>query len=241
MHAKNKVLRLQVEVGGVSTHNPTILSIQSEKGEMKMAEPKQKVAGLYVRISTDGGRQDTMLQQNELRALATKRGWTIHKIYEDRESGAKVSRPGLDELWRDCRRGKLDVVAIWSLDRLARSVTQLVGALEEFRRLGIDFVSLRQEGMDTTTPGGRLLYHVISSVAEFERELIRERVVAGMNQARREGRKIGRPTRKEFSPVEIAEIRKARQKDQASIRALSKRFDATEYMVNQVLAQNAAT
>ncbi len=206
-----------------------------------MAEPKQKVAGLYVRVSTGGGRQDTMLQENELRTLATKRGWKIHKVYEDHESGAKVNRPGLDELWRDCRRGKLDLVAIWSLDRLARSVKQLVSALEEFRILGIDFVSLRQEGMDTTTSGGRLLFHVISSVAEFERELIRERVVAGMNQARREGRKIGRPKKKEFSAMEKVEIRKARQNDQVSIRALAKRFEATEYMVNQVLAQNAAT
>jgi DNA invertase Pin-like site-specific DNA recombinase len=182
-----------------------------------------------------------MLQENELRTLATKRGWAIHKVHEDRESGAKVSRPGLDELWRDCRRGRLDVVAIWSLDRLARSVKQLIGALEEFRRLRIDFVSLRQEGMDTTTSSGRLLFHVISSVAEFERELIRERVVAGMNQARNKGRRIGRPKKKEFSPVEIAEIRKARLNDKVSIRALSKKFGATEYMVNRVVAQNAST
>lgn len=186
-----------------------------------MVEPKQKVAGLYVRVSTDGGRQDTKLQENELRTLAEKRGWKVYRVYEDRESGAKVNRPGLDEMWRDCRRGKLDLVAIWSLDRLARSVKQLVGALEEFRLLGIDFVSLRQEGMDTTSSSGRLLFHVISSVAEFERELIRERVVAGMNEARRKGRKIGRPKKRDFSPVEVEEIRKARHSDQMSIRALA--------------------
>ena len=206
-----------------------------------MAEQKLKVAGIYVRVSTDGGRQDTKLQENELRTLAAKRGWRVFKVYEDHESGAKVNRPGLDEMWRDCRRGKLDVVAVWSLDRLARSLKQLIESLEEFRRLNVDFISLKQDGMDTTTSGGRLLFHVIAAVAEFERELIRERVVAGMNQARREGRRIGRPKKKEFSPVEVQEIRKARHKDQVSIRALANRFGATEYMVNQVLAQHAAT
>ena len=206
-----------------------------------MPEPKQKVVGLYVRVSTDRGRQDTTLQNNELRTLAARRGWKVHKVYEDRESGAKVNRPGLDEMWRDCRRGKLDLIAVWSLDRLARSLKQLIESLEECRRLKIDFVSLKQDGMDTTTSSGRLLFHVVASVAEFERELIRERVVAGMNEARRKGRKIGRPKNKEFSPAEVEQIRTARQRDLVSIRALANRFGATEYMVNQVLAQHAAT
>jgi DNA invertase Pin-like site-specific DNA recombinase len=206
-----------------------------------MPEEKQKVAGLYVRISTNDGRQDTKLQENELRMLAAKRGWQLFKVYEDRESGAKPHRPGLDELWRDCRRGKLDIVAIWSLDRLARSLKQLIESLEEFRRLKVDFVSLRQDGMDTTTSSGRLLFHVVASVAEFERELIRERVVAGMSEARRRGRRIGRPKKKEFSPLEVEEIRNARQKEQVSTRALAKRFHASEYLVNQILAHHAVT
>jgi DNA invertase Pin-like site-specific DNA recombinase len=206
-----------------------------------MGTEKQKVAGLYVRVSTNDGRQDTKHQENELRSLAAKRGWKIFKVYEDHESGAATHRPGLDVLWRDCRHGKLDVVAVWSLDRLARSLKQLIESLEEFRRLNVDFVSLKQDGMDTTTSSGRLLFHVVASVAEFERELIRERVVAGMNEARRRGRRIGRPKKKEFSPLEVEEIRNARQKEQVSTRALAKRFDATEYMVNQVLAQHAAT
>jgi DNA invertase Pin-like site-specific DNA recombinase len=202
---------------------------------------KQKVAGLYVRVSTNDGRQDTKLQENGLRTLAAKRGWRIFKIYQDRESGAVKHRAGLDELWRDCRRGKLDVVAVWSLDRLARSLKQLIESLEGFRQLKVDFVSLKQDGMDTTTSSGRLLFHVVASVAEFERELIRERVVAGMNEARRRGRRIGRPKKKEFSAVEVEEIRKARQRDHASVRGLANRFGATEYTVNQVLAQHAAT
>jgi len=196
---------------------------------------------LYVRVSTNDGRQDTKLQENELRTLAAKRGWRIFKVYRDCESGAVRHRAGLDELWRDCRHGKLDVVAVWSLDRLARSLKQLIESLEEFRRLKVDFVSLKQDGMDTTTSSGRLLFHVVASVAEFERELIRERVVAGMNAARRRGRMIGRPKKKEFSALEVEEIRKARQSDQASIRGLAKRFAATEYIVKQVLAQRATT
>jgi DNA invertase Pin-like site-specific DNA recombinase len=206
-----------------------------------MPVEKQKVAGLYVRVSTNDGRQDTKLQENELRTLAAKRGWRIFKVYRDCESGAVRHRAGLDELWRDCRHGKLDVVAVWSLDRLARSLKQLIESLEEFRRLKVDFVSLKQDGMDTTTSSGRLLFHVVASVAEFERELIRERVVAGMAEARRRGRRIGRPKKKEFSALEVEEIRKARQSDQASIRGLAKRFAATEYIVKQVLAQRATT
>jgi DNA invertase Pin-like site-specific DNA recombinase len=206
-----------------------------------MPEEKQKVAGFYIRISTNDGRQDTKLQENELRMLAAKRGWKIFKVYADHESGAVRHRPGLDELWRDCHQGKLDVVAVWSLDRLARSLKQLIESLEEFRRLKVDFVSLKQDGMDTTTSSGRLLFHVVASVAEFERELIRERVVAGMAEARRRGRRIGRPKKKEFSALEVEEIRKARQSDQASIRGLAKRFAATEYIVKQVLAQRATT
>jgi DNA invertase Pin-like site-specific DNA recombinase len=206
-----------------------------------MPVEKLKVAGLYVRVSTNDGRQDTKLQENELRTLAAKRGWRIFKVYRDCESGAVRHRAGLDELWRDCRHGKLDVVAVWSLDRLARSLKQLIESLEEFRRLKVDFVSLKQDGMDTTTSSGRLLFHVVASVADFERELIRERVVAGMAEARRRGRRIGRPKKKEFSALAVEEIRKARQSDQASIRGLAKRFAATEYIVKQVLAQRATT
>jgi DNA invertase Pin-like site-specific DNA recombinase len=222
------------------TQNPSILSIQSEKGGIVMSEPKPKVAGLYVRISTSNGRQDSTLQKNELRALAERRGWSIFKIYEDHESGARRDRPEFAEILRDCRQGKLDLVATWSIDRLARSMSQLVGTLEILGELGIDFVSLRQEGMDTTTSTGKLIFHVIASVAEFERELLRERVVAGMHAARCRGRRIGRPKKKELSAAEIEQIGAARRKKGVSIRALAHQFGATEYAVNQVLSQRAA-
>ena len=206
-----------------------------------MGTENQKVVGLYVRVSTDLERQSTKTQEDELRALAMKRGWRVHRVYSDRESGAKLDRPGLDAMWSDCRRGKLDAVCVWSLDRLARSMKQLIDSLETFRELGIDFVSLRQEGMDTTTSGGRLLFHVIASVAVFERELIRERIISGIARARREGRRIGRPRKKQFSLAEVEQIQSARREGHASIRALARRFTATEYLIHKALGSATGT
>src|SRR6516162_8178157 len=115
----------------------------------------EKVVGIYTRVSTVD-RQDTKAQESEMRAFAEKRGWKIFRVYSDRgESGAKENRPALDELWRDCRQRRIDVVCVWSLDRLARSLKQLIESLEEFRRLKIDFVSFKQD-FDTTSSAGRL-------------------------------------------------------------------------------------
>lgn len=196
----------------------------------------EKVVAIYARVST-ADRQDTKTQENELRVLAEKRGWRIYRVYSDRgESGAKEKRPALSELWRDCRQGRIDVVCVWSLDRLARSLKQLIESLEEFRKLGIDFISMKQDGMDTTTSSGRLLYHVVASVSEFERDLIRERVVAGMAQARRDGKHCGRPRLKQFSPADVDRIRTQRSKDRASIRQLAIQHRTTQYTINRILA-----
>ena len=130
---------------------------------------KQDVVGIYTRVSTVD-RQDTKAQENELRAFAEKRGWTIYRVYSDRgESGAKEKRPALDELWRDCRQGRCAIICVWS-DRLARSLKQLIESLEEFRRLKIDFVSFKQD-FDTTSPAGRLLFHVVGAVARIRARL----------------------------------------------------------------------
>src|SRR5258708_6389476 len=139
---------------------------------------KARRAGLYVRVSTDS--QQTDMQEEELRSYAQARGWLVHKVYADRGiSGAKNSRPALDEMWADCRKRRIDLCIVWALDRLSRSLKELIGALEKFRQLGVDFACLKQD-LDTSTSGGRLLFHVIASVCEFERDLIRERTVAGM-------------------------------------------------------------
>jgi DNA invertase Pin-like site-specific DNA recombinase len=205
-----------------------------------MTAEKEKVVGLYIRVSSGDGRQNPQMQEDELRTMASRRGWRVHRVYSDRESGAKVDRPGLAAMWADCRRGALHAVCVWSIDRLARSMGQLVQSLETFRELGVDFVSLRQD-LDTTSSAGRLLYHVIASVAVFERELARERIISGLSRARREGRRLGRPRKKIFSVAEVQQIQAARRTDHASIRALARRFASTEYLIHKALGSTAGT
>jgi DNA invertase Pin-like site-specific DNA recombinase len=200
---------------------------------------KQNVVGIYTRVSTVD-RQDTKAQENELRAFAEKRGWTIYRVYSDRgESGAKEKRPALDELWRDCRQGRCSIICVWSLDRLARSLKQLIESLEEFRRLNIDFVSFKQD-FDTTSPAGRLLFHVVGAVAEFERDLIRERVLAGMAQARREGKHCGRPSLRKFTVADVERIRSMPSKERSSVRQLAIQNRTTEYTISRILAGHYA-
>jgi DNA invertase Pin-like site-specific DNA recombinase len=162
-------------------------------------------AVMYLRVSTASKSahgdaraydQNPEVQEQPLRELIAQRGWHVEKVYSDRASGAKEHRPGLDALMADARRGAFDVVVVWRFDRFARSVKQLVLALEEFRALGIDFVS-HQEALDTSTPMGKAMFTIIAAMAELERSIIRERVAAGMDHARRNGTRsgkaIGRP------------------------------------------------
>src|ERR1700676_4853601 len=148
--------------------------------------------GLYARVSTMHN-QNPEVQLAELREHATRRGWTVVGEYIDRGiTGARERRPELDRLWADCRKRKVDAVLVYRYDRFARSLRQLVNALEEFRSLGIDFISLH-EGVDTSTPNGRLIFGIFASIAEFERELIRDRVRSGLAAAKARGKRIGRP------------------------------------------------
>jgi DNA invertase Pin-like site-specific DNA recombinase len=147
---------------------------------------------LYARVSTLNG-QHTEMQLVELREYIARRGWEIVGEYVDEGiSGARERRPELDRLWSDCRKRKVDAVVVYRYDRFARSLRQLVNALEEFRALGIDFVSLH-EGVDTSTPNGRLVFGIFASIAEFERELIRSRVRSGLAAAKARGKRLGRP------------------------------------------------
>jgi DNA invertase Pin-like site-specific DNA recombinase len=130
----------------------------------------------------------------------------------------------------------VDIVCVWSLDRFARSLKQLIEALEEFKRLGVDFVSSKQE-FDTTSSAGRLLFHVVGAVAEFERDLIRERVKAGMQKAQRDGKRIGRPSLRQFNEEDILRIRTSRRREKASIRQIALRFGTTQWTVNRILAR----
>ena len=148
-----------------------------------------KRAALYLRVSTLDQHPETQLY--DLRQMANQRGWQIVEEYTDRVSGTKARRPGLDRLMSDARRGRFDVVLVWASDRLARSVKHFLEVLDELSRLNVEFISFR-ENLDTGGPLGRAFIVIISAIAELERNLIIERVRAGMRRARLEGRHIGR-------------------------------------------------
>jgi DNA invertase Pin-like site-specific DNA recombinase len=149
-------------------------------------------AALYARVSTHAG-QNPEMQIAELRDYCARRGWEIAGQFVDMGiSGAKEKRPELDRLLADCRKRQVDAVVVYRYDRFARSLRQLVNALCEFDALGIQFISLH-EGVDTSTPNGRLVFGIFASIAEFERELIRERVRSGLAAARAKGKRLGRP------------------------------------------------
>lgn len=151
----------------------------------------QRVA-LYARVSTAD--QDVGLQLEELRELASQRGWKIVNEYVDAGvSGATTARPSLDRMLADAQAGRLDLVVVWKLDRLGRSLQHILSVLDQLACWGVGFTSARDPGIDTTSPAGRLLLQVLGAFAEFERGLIRERVRAGLERARSRGTRLGRP------------------------------------------------
>jgi DNA invertase Pin-like site-specific DNA recombinase len=146
-----------------------------------------------MRVSTKNHGQTTETQALALREYALRRGFTIAEEYRDEGvSGAKDRRPELDRMMRDARHRRFDAVLVARFDRFARSTKHLVLALEEFSSLGLDFISLN-ESIDTSSPMGRMVFTVIAAVAELERSIIRERVLAGVDRARRQGKRFGRP------------------------------------------------
>src|SRR5260221_7878021 len=153
----------------------------------------QNRVAIYARVSTVGQGQSPEMQLRELREYVERRGWTLAGEYVDEGfSGAKDSRPELNRLMADAHRRRFDVVAVWKFDRMARSVSHLLRALDTFRALGIEFVSL-SESLDTATPAGRMVFTVLGAVAELERSLIAERVRGGLRNARAKGKRLGRP------------------------------------------------
>src|ERR1700722_4109284 len=161
---------------------------------------------IYARVSTTNHGQDAGLQTSEQHQFAKARGWQVFDDYIDEGvSGSKDSRPELNRLMADARRRKFDIVLVWKLDRFGRSLRHLVNALAEFESLNIAFVSL-SDNLDLSTASGRLMFNIIGSMAEFERELIRERVKAGMKNAKAKGARIGRP-RVTVDTFQIARLR----------------------------------
>src|SRR5450755_2206186 len=189
-------------------------------------------AALYARISTINHRQDPEVQLGELREFCQRRGFAIAQEYVDKGiSGSREKRPALDKLLTDCRKRLVDAVVVYRYDRFARSLRQLVNALEEFRSLGIDFISIH-EGVDTSTPNGRLVFGIFASIAEFERELIRDRVRSGLAAAKAKGKRIGRP-RVAVDILKIASLRAAG----ASWRAISRQTGVSARTIRRVLSE----
>jgi DNA invertase Pin-like site-specific DNA recombinase len=163
---------------------------------------------IYAWVSTLD--QDPAMQLRELRAYAAHRRLPITAEFIDQVSGTTADRPALERLWHAVRARKLDTILVWKFDRFARSTKQLLDALEEFRHLGVDFISITEQ-IDTSSPMGKAMFTVISAIAEFEGSLISERVRAGIAKARATGTRHGRPKLDERIIQEIQRLRSAGQ------------------------------
>lgn len=187
-----------------------------------MPKRQCKRVGIYLRVSTK--EQSTRMQERQLRAFVEQRGWVVSRVFQDKGiSGTVEDRPALKELMMECRKRRLDAVVVWKFDRFARSLKHLVTALEELRKLKVDFVSLT-EAVDTSIPSGELVFHIFAAIAQFERSLIGERVRAGLQHARAEGVELGRPRKYTLSSKQQKEIREARATGKFTLKQLSKQF-----------------
>jgi len=187
-------------------------------------------AALYARVSTTDKGQDSDLQLQELREYAVRRGWDAQEFVDEGVSGAATKRPALDSLLKAARSRKIDTIIVWRLDRLGRSLSHLLSMLNEFESLGVQFVSLR-ENIDMTTPTGRLMAHLIGAFAEFEREIIRERVRAGIATARRKGKKVGRQA---TAPIVLQQIIELHEQS-LSMRAIAKKTKSSLAVVQRTV------
>ncbi len=169
-------------------------------------QPGRTRAAIYARVSTGHNGQDPTMQTRELEEFCERRGWSVAEEYVDVGiSGSKEDRAELNRLMADAHHRRFDAVVVWKFDRFARSVSHLLRALETFKALGIDFVSLSEQ-VDTSTPTGKMVFTVLGAVAELERSLIAERVRAGIKNARAKGKRLGRP-RVAVDPSRIAVLR----------------------------------
>lgn len=203
---------------------------------MEATVQKTKRVAIYARVSTDG--QTTENQRRELREVAAARGWEVIQVYDDNGiSGAKGReyRKAFDRMLKDAARGRFDMVAAWSVDRLGRSLQDLVGFLSELRALKVDLY-LHKQALDTSTPSGRAMFGMLSIFAEFEREIIVERVRSGLARAKATGTKSGAPIgRPRVSPETETAIRAMRAKGKG-MTAISKALHVGGSTVMRVLA-----
>jgi len=189
-----------------------------------------KVA-LYCRVSTSD--QSTAMQVEDLRRYCKQRGLAIFKEYGDEGiSGTKDRRPSLDGLMADARKRKFDAVVVWRFDRFARSTKHLITALEEFRHLGIEFISY-QENIDTSSPLGKAMFTIVSAIGELERNIIVERVKAGIRRAKENGKILGKP---KTLNLNVEELKKMRRKG-LSLRQIAKNVNACAASVYKSLSK----
>jgi DNA invertase Pin-like site-specific DNA recombinase len=184
---------------------------------------RQKRVALYLRVST--GEQTVENQKRELEAVAARHDWNVVEVFEDAGiSGAKGrdKRPGLDRLLKAVARREVDMVAAWSVDRLGRSLQDLLGVLGDLHAKGIDLF-LHQQGLDTSTPSGRAMFQMLGVFAEFERAMIRERVMAGLTRAKAEGIRLGRRKLEDTDADKAAAIVASRAKG-TGIRRIARDF-----------------
>ena len=194
-----------------------------------MPKPKNKTVAIYARVSTD--RQTADMQLGELRDFVKRSKWKIYTEYIDHGyTGANTKRPAFTEMLKQARRKKFDILLVWKLDRLGRSLKDLITTLDELGSLGIDFISYENQ-LDTSTPTGKLVFQIIGAVAEFEKDIIRERVVAGLANAKRKGKQLGRPPK----PPATRNQAKALHKQGLSTRAIGRKLGIAESTVRNWL------
>ena len=194
-----------------------------------------KRAALYLRVST--AEQDTENQRLALEQVASHRGWEIVVVYSDSGiSGTKsrAARPGLNRMLEDASRRRFDVVMAWSIDRLGRSLVDLLGTIQHLEVTGVD-VYLDQQAIDTTTPSGKLLFQITGAFSEFEHAMIRERVLAGLERARRQGKRLGRPK----VPPEIEGAVRVARADGKGIRKIARELGVGNGTVERILREAA--
>lgn len=187
---------------------------------------KQTRCFLYLRVSTAD--QSTQLQRRDLEAFALARGWDIAAVFEDKATGTNADRPQLKAMMKAVRERQAEIVVCWKLDRFFRSLKDLVMTLQEFNALGVSFVALKDQ-IDLTTPQGRLLVHLLGAFAEFESALIRQRVKSGLDNAKKNGTRLGRPP--QVDHIKVAELRA----QGLSLLAIAKRLGCSKTAVHKSL------
>ncbi len=185
-------------------------------------------AAIYARVSTD--EQTTDNQVLKLKKVADRNGWEIEAIYADTISGAKSKRPQLDKLMKAVMRKKVDMVMVWSVDRLGRSLQHLTSLLSDIESKGINLY-LHQQNIDTSSPSGKMLFQLLGVFAEFERSMIRERVMAGLDRARSQGKRLGRPP---VPPITVDKIKRLREEG-LSLRKIAKQVGISPSKVHQLV------